>query len=139
MQQYQGVSGLLGVLAVLQLGLAQIIGWDDPSVTWSNKGLRILKRGGQLQSVYRISYRNQKIYPMILQILKRSIPKMNIVSNQSEKWVKLIFSFFMVQDDIQIPPTNNLYGTVDSTSGEPTWMKRLNKTEWPIFLLLDQN
>ena len=42
---------------------------------------------------------------------------MNIVSNQSEKWVKLIFSFFMVQDDIQIPPTDNRYGAVDNTSG----------------------
>ena len=109
MQQYQGVSGLLVVLAVLQLGLAQMDGWDDPSVTGSNMGLRILKRGGQLQSVYRISDINQKRYPEILQILKRSIPKMNMVSNQRENWVNLIFSFSIVQDDIQIqiPPTDN--------------------------------
>ena len=130
MQQYQGVSGLLVVLAVLQLGLAQMDFWDDPSVTGSNMGLRILKRGGRQQSVYRIRDINQKRYPKILQILKRSFPKMNMVSNQSQNWVNLIFSFSIVQDDIQIqiPPTDNRYGAVDNTSGEPTWMKRLNKT-----------
>ena len=114
MQHYQGVSGLLVVLAVLQLGLAQMDGWDAPSVTGSNMGLRILKRGGRLQSAYRISDRTHKRYPKILQILKISIPKMNMVSNQSEKWVNFIFSFSIVQDDIQIqiPPTDNRYGAI---------------------------
>ena len=91
MQHCPVVSGWPVVLAFLQLGLAQIDGWDHPSVTGSNMGLRILKRCGQMQSVYRIDDINQKRYPEILQILKKRITKMNMVSNQSN-WVK--FSLF---------------------------------------------
>ena len=86
MQHCPVVSGWPVVLAFLQLGLSQI-------VTGSNMGLRILKRGGRMQSVYRINNINHKRYPKILQILKKRITKMNMVSNQSN-WVKLVFSLF---------------------------------------------
>ena len=82
---------------------------------------------------------NHKRYPEILQFLKRSIIKMNMVSNQSKNWVKLILSFFLVQDDSGIPLTENRYGAVGGTLGEPTRMKRLNKKEQTMFLLLDPN
>jgi hypothetical protein len=84
MQQYQGLLGCLVMLVVLQPALAQMDGWDDPSVSGSNMGLRIMKRGGHLQCVYRISDTNQKRYPEILQILKRNIPTMNLVSKRSK-------------------------------------------------------
>ena len=84
MQQYRSVSGLLVALAILPISLAQMDGWDDPSLTGSNMGLRIMIRGGQLQSIYGISDRNHKRYPEILQILKRSIPTMNLVSKRSK-------------------------------------------------------
>ena len=87
MEQYPRVSCCLVVLAILQLSLSQMDGWDNPSITGSNMGIRIMKRVGQ--SVHRISYRNHKRYPELVQILWRNIPSM--VSNQSTKLVIQIF------------------------------------------------
>jgi hypothetical protein len=139
MHQYQGASGLLVALVVLHLSLAHMDGWDDPSLTGSNMGLRIMKRGGQRQSIFGILGGNHTRYPDILQMLKRNVIKMNMVSNQRKNWVNLILSFFLVQDDSGVQSTDNRYGAFGGTSGEPTRIKRLNKTERPMFLLLDPN
>ena len=112
MQHCPGVSGWPVVLAFLQLSLAQIDGWDHPSVTGTNMGLRILKRGGRMQSVYRINDINHKRYPEILQILKKRITKMNMVSNQSN-WVKLVFSLFRMIFRFHLLTINTVQLTVN--------------------------
>ena len=119
MQQYRGVSGWLVVMAVLQLAVAHMDGWDNPTHTGSNMGLRILKRSGQMQSIDI----NHKKDPELVQMLRRIIPKLDLVSYQNKKLLILIFIFtisYYVQDSIQIPATLHHYFGIDKHSGEPT-------------------
>jgi hypothetical protein len=86
MHLHHGVSGLLVLFAFLQLQLAlgQMDGWDHPSLTGSNMGLRILKRDEQRKSIY--IDRNRKGNPKLPQSLNRINPTMNMVSNQNIKF-----------------------------------------------------
>eukprot|EP00091_Calanus_sinicus_P015449 TRINITY_DN33705_c0_g1_i1.p1 TRINITY_DN33705_c0_g1~~TRINITY_DN33705_c0_g1_i1.p1 ORF type:complete len:111 (-),score=30.56 TRINITY_DN33705_c0_g1_i1:190-498(-) len=85
MQQYPHVSGFLVLLAVLHLNYVEANGLDDPSLTRSNMGIRIMKRGQTLRNAYRIRDSNHHRYPEILQILRRSPTSMSM--DEAENWL----------------------------------------------------